>query len=426
MNRYTLTLAGALALSSGSAFAQQPNRGVLPFNGEITTGVFDALTGKLLPAGTSFGLSLGEPIYVNDAIPAQGSFFFGIGGDVLFDEGRIPSTSSPDVVGTQDSYDISSINLQYATDATDPSLGGTGITIQLDFYESYVLCVDPTTPPTASVILAGLPGSTTGGIAGFVLDVDLTGLGINLAADGDGVYSMGADDLFGWSMAVTDPADSTAAGPFIRADPDFQPSGDGTAFQNPGAAAGSGLDTQDAFFRRQVDGSTPCSFFGGYPDNVFASFGMVIRSTFSVETICDGVPNSTGVGAELSTSGSLATADNSLTLNVSSLPMDTVGYFIVSQDTIFVANPGGAAGNICIASTSIGRYNGDVLDTGMGGMVSFSPDLASIPLTAGGGMSSTVAAMPGDVYNFQFWYRDTDMMGLATTNFSSAVSILFE
>ena len=433
MNNVSLTLAGALALTSGVAVAQQPSRNVVPFNGEVVYGgVINAVTGKIAPASQNFGLDLGEPIYTNTAVPAQGSFFSNIGLDKIIDEGRIPSTTSPDVVGTQDSYDLSSFSLQYVTDATDPSLGGTGITIEIELFESYAACAipDATTPPLAVLTLAGLPGSTTGGLAGFIFDVDISGLNITMAADGDGVYSDGTSDLFGWSFAVTDTADATASGPFIRGDPDFQPEGDATVFQMPGAAAGTGLSTLDLNGRDNDDGTTQCSFFGGYPANVFASYGIILRSALDDgtvgTTICDGVANSTGVGATLSSLGDLSAAANALTLDVTDLPLSVMGYFIVSQDSIVVMNPGGSAGNICIASTSIGRYTGDVLNSGMGGAVSFSPDLMAIPFNAGGGMGGTSAAMAGDTYNFQFWYRDVDGMGMPTNNFSSALSLTFE
>ncbi|MEM8711283.1 MAG: hypothetical protein AAGG01_10050 [Planctomycetota bacterium] len=436
MNKFSFSLAGALALTSATAVAQQPVRGVTPFYGEITTGgVIDASTGVIYAPGTYLGPSLGEPIYNNTAVPPQGSFFTNQFDLKVYDEGRIPSTSSPDVVGTQDSYNISSISLQYVTDATDPSLGGTGITIEIEIYESYATCDVPdtmTNPPLATITLPGLPGSTTGNAAGFIFDVDVSGLGICIQADGDGVYSDGTSDLFGWSFQVTDTADATSAGPFLRGDPDNQPSGDATAFQNPGAAAGSGLGTVDAFGRLNADGSTQCLFFGGYPANIFSSFGIVLRSPLTGgcpggigAQLCAGVANSTGTGAVLTSAGDASAAANALTLDVARLPMNSMGYFIVSQDSNVVMNPGGSEGNICIASFVIGRYAGDVLDSGMAGAVSFSPDLTSIPV-ASGGMPGSSAAMAGDVYNFQYWYRDTSMGGMATSNFSSALSVTFE
>ena len=101
-----------------------------------------------------------------------------------------------------------------------------------------------------------------------------------------------------------------------------------------------------------------------------------------------------------------------------------MGYFIVSQDTVRVANPGGSQGDLCIASFSIGRYSMFVLDSGAAGAVSFSPDLTVIP-TAMGGAAGTIPAMAGDTFNWQSWTRDLDGMGGATSNFSDAVGIAF-
>jgi hypothetical protein len=65
-----------------------------------------------------------------------------------------------------------------------------------------------------------------------------------------------------------------------------------------------------------------------------------------------------------------------------------------------------------------------VLNSGMTGAVSFSPALTSIPIAMGGG-SANFAAMSGDTVNWQYWYRDTDGMGMPTSNFSDAVGIGF-
>ena len=682
MNKLALTLAGALTVSSGVAAAQSTVGDILPFNGEIVSvGTIDAATGILSPRANS-AVGLGMPIYNNTSIPVQGSFFTNIGANIVVDEGRIPSTSSPDVVGLQDSYDLSALNLQYVTDATDPSLGGTGITIELNIYESYAACTaaGAAGPALATITLPGLPGSTSGGLGGFSVNVDLTSLGICIRGDGDGAYSDGASDLFGWSFQVIDPADATASGPFIRADPDVVPAGDGTVFQNAGATSGTGLGTLDLFARTPA--APNCIFFGGYPANLFASFqlvlfsdltgdcigcglgddrfepnddvttaaaipsgafrglvsdvnedwfsytispganltvdalfvdavsdldlriydatgatqldssnsgsddeqvtvgncdtvngldvtiqilnfsgvcneydlilteaplaaddafedndtcadrvplplgvtrGLVVRpycgtgttedsdyytamvnpgetinvdvlftdaitdidvvlydltagcpgtsvatgftttdnesvewtnttaaaveiavrvdyfngdvgiydmiATIGVnklgEVICLGLDNSTGTGARLCATGDPAAAANDLTLDVTDLPLNSLGYFIVSQDVNLVVNPGGSQGNLCIASLMIGRYANDVLDSGATGAVTFSPDLTVIPIASGGG-TGTSAAMAGDTYNFQFWNRDVDGMGGATSNFSDALSITFE
>ncbi len=78
-------------------------------------------------------------------------------------------------------------------------------------------------------------------------------------------------------------------------------------------------------------------------------------------------------------------------------------------------------GNLCIASFDLGRFAGDVLDSGAAGAVSFSPDLNNMP-----GPSGAFAVLAGDTRNFQLWYRDVDGGGMPTSNFSSATSVTFE
>jgi hypothetical protein len=63
------------------------------------------------------------------------------------------------------------------------------------------------------------------------------------------------------------------------------------------------------------------------------------------------------------------------------------------------------------------EYQGDLIAgghfTGAGGVVNFSPDLAS-------GLPGGLTINPGDTWNFTLWYRDG-----AQSNFSDAVSIQF-
>ncbi|QDV05540.1 hypothetical protein Poly30_10380 [Planctomycetes bacterium Poly30] len=67
----------------------------------------------------------------------------------------------------------------------------------------------------------------------------------------------------------------------------------------------------------------------------------------------------------------------------------------------------------------MGRFAGDVLDSGPSGQVSFTPDLSALPTPSG-----SVAAAPGDTVCFQFWYRDM-VAGQTTSNFSGARCVTF-
>ncbi len=137
-------------------------------------------------------------------------------------------------------------------------------------------------------------------------------------------------------------------------------------------------------------------------------------------TICPGAVNSLGLGARLELSGSTTVADMDLTVGVTQLPLNSTGYAITSLDANVVTNPGGSFGDLCIAGPSVGRFLGNVLNSGSTGEVSFDPDLTAIPTPTG-----VVAVMPGDTRYFQYWYRDS-VFGFPVSNFSSAMRITFD
>lgn len=137
-------------------------------------------------------------------------------------------------------------------------------------------------------------------------------------------------------------------------------------------------------------------------------------------TICPGAVNSLGLGARLELSGSATVADQDLTVSVSQLPFNSTGYAITSLDANVVINPGGSFGDLCIAGPSVGRFLGNVLNSGSTGEVSFDPDLMAFPTPSG-----TEAVMPGDTRYFQYWYRDS-VFGFPVSNFSSAMRITFD
>jgi hypothetical protein len=179
---------------------------------------------------------------------------------------------------------------------------------------------------------------------------------------------------------------------------------------------GTGLTSLISF--NAVAGTTyylQCGGFNGARGN-----GLITLTEGLGMIVCLGEPNSTGAGAALRAEGSLVVTDNNLMLGVSDLPANSMGYFVHSMETIFVANPGGSQGNLCIASFDMGRFANDVLNSGSGSTVSFTPDLNALPIPSG-----AEPAMAGETRYFQYWYRDTSMGG-ATSNFSSAVCVTFE
>lgn len=136
--------------------------------------------------------------------------------------------------------------------------------------------------------------------------------------------------------------------------------------------------------------------------------------------VCVGNANSTGFGATLKASGSTAVADNDLTLNVAGLPLNENVLFVNSRETIFVANPGGSMGDLCIGSFALGRHLGAIMNSGASGTVSLDLNLANIPTNLG-----LTAIVAGETWYWQAWYRDLDGGGMPTSNLSAAICVTF-
>ncbi len=155
---------------------------------------------------------------------------------------------------------------------------------------------------------------------------------------------------------------------------------------------------------------------------VDADYGLVIvggtEGFFS--TACAGVGNSTGFPANLDLVGSPVLSDMDLTVTVDQLPLNSLGYVVTSQEVSVIMNPGGSMGNLCISSPTIGRYAGNVLNSGSTGSVSMAIDLNAIPTATG-----TTSAMVGDTRCFQYWYRD-QVLTFAVSNFSSAKCVILQ
>ncbi len=135
---------------------------------------------------------------------------------------------------------------------------------------------------------------------------------------------------------------------------------------------------------------------------------------------CMAALNSTGVVGEISATGSLTVADNDVTLIASNLPVTAFGFFITSLDQGFVSMPGGSSGNLCVVG-AIGRYvgPGQIQNSGTMGTFSLAIDLSALPQPTG-----AVAAVAGDTWNFQTWFRDSSPAG-PTSNFTRGLEMTF-
>ena len=134
---------------------------------------------------------------------------------------------------------------------------------------------------------------------------------------------------------------------------------------------------------------------------------------------CPANINSSGVGAEMGAFGTANVASNQLNIEATSMPALVFGFFIVSRLDGFVANPGGSEGNLCL-SGEIGRYvaPGQIQNSGLAGTISLALDLGSLPQPLG-----PVAAVPGETWRFQCWFRDS-VAGVTTSNFSDGIAVM--
>jgi formylglycine-generating enzyme required for sulfatase activity len=131
------------------------------------------------------------------------------------------------------------------------------------------------------------------------------------------------------------------------------------------------------------------------------------------------IPNSTGVPAAISGSGSAVVALNNLLLTSSGLPQHAAAHFLCSRTQGFAMNPGGSAGNLCLGSPIGPRVGGVIANSGATGVVNATADLTVMPQPSG-----AVAVQPGETWNFQCWYRDA-VGASATSNFSDGLAVLF-
>ena len=137
------------------------------------------------------------------------------------------------------------------------------------------------------------------------------------------------------------------------------------------------------------------------------------------ENYCMANNNSTGTFATILAQGSKEVAQNNLVLTATQLPVNTVGFFIVSPNQAFVANAGGSSGNLCVGA-STGRYVAQIGNSGFFGQIGIAVDLTAVPQPNG---NAVVAA--GETWNWQCWYRDA-VLGFPTSNFSDGYTVTFE
>ncbi len=134
-------------------------------------------------------------------------------------------------------------------------------------------------------------------------------------------------------------------------------------------------------------------------------------------TYCTAESNSTGSPGRLLVQGTDLVAANDLTLVAAGLPRYSFGVFMCSQMQGLVQNLGGGQGTLCLQG-AVGAFRTQVVQSNGSGRCSIQADLAALPTPNG-----SVAAIVGETWNFQAWYRD--MNPHPTSNLTDAASVTF-
>ena len=274
----------------------------------------------------------------------------------IWDDGRVPGSASG-VAGATDDNLISAVTFAHITFAPV----GT-VDVELNFYNALGgACVGfaspnpPAPAATGSLMLNAangttLPGDPTGGGTAWFITIDLSGGGeFCLLSEGDGSPGSGSDN-FNWSFSHNNPSTvvGMAGGPIIASEPLRGTFGACTYSIACGSdpivgACGSGQGNTDAFWQN-VGGDpagpagtintslvctaaatgTGCFFFGGWPNNAWASYFLQLDSAGSCATIppvtfyCTGKTGSNGCIPFLTTDAGTASVSGTTPWNIRS------------------------------------------------------------------------------------------------------------
>lgn len=410
-------------------------------------GIYHLATGTWTRSGNAVANFGPDTIYANNYTSGYFSTAgfaggFSPGGTVI-DEGALPTSLNTNYpAANRDSYNVNCVSLSYCDFGASGSGGW-----ELSFYNDYVPCTFNATPD-ATVVAAGLPA---GGCWSISLDLS-GGSEFCLAGDGGDLSGASPAKFFGWgtSYAGTDGASSAGlllAGHPAASDPNYVTGGlptDGTdTYYGPPSLCSqgaTGLYTSDfVWLEDPATSGSNCYFFGNYANATSCSPAFSPYSSFYLELqadtsicgtspgpfeYCQSNPNSTGATSTIQITGSASIAANNVLLTAS-LPPNTFGFFLTSPTQGFAANPGGSAGNICLAG-DIGRFvgPGQVKNSFANGEITLSTALGEWSLGAIPAASGPYAAVAGMESNFQLWHRDTSGTGL-TSNFTNGYSVVW-
>ncbi|MEZ6014627.1 MAG: hypothetical protein R3F49_05910 [Planctomycetota bacterium] len=132
---------------------------------------------------------------------------------------------------------------------------------------------------------------------------------------------------------------------------------------------------------------------------------------------CSAEPNSLGAPATLAAYGSLDVTQRDLALRAQGLP-DGSWSFVISAPSAGVTFPlPGSQGRLCLGAAIGAHYGpGEVQRADASGALVWVLDPGALPTPTG-----TTAALPGDTWHFQVWYRDANPS--ATSNLTEARAV---
>ncbi|MFT5291092.1 MAG: hypothetical protein ACI8QC_001983 [Planctomycetota bacterium] len=154
-------------------------------------------------------------------------------------------------------------------------------------------------------------------------------------------------------------------------------------------------------------------------DNLKIAKGEPTTTGLGINYCSPATNNTTGQPGIIVGTGSDVASDMDLTLTGTQLPPNEFAYFLGSLTQGLITNPGGSQGDLCVVG-SIARFNTQIGQVNSLGEFSIVVDTQNIPV------SPIVAIAAGDTWNFQCWHRDFIQGQGPTSNFTDAVSILFQ
>ena len=164
-----------------------------------------------------------------------------------------------------------------------------------------------------------------------------------------------------------------------------------------------------------ADGNTFIGEYLGVPLQFDRWFWRVDVNSFGQKVCGPAARNSSGSRASLLGSGSLSVSDGSARLTATLLPVGSLGMMLASR-TMAISRLPGSSGVLCVGG-QVGRFQGpqQVQISDYSGTLHVDIDLCSLPLP-----NSTVAALPGETWFFQTWFRDS---GFQTANATDALRV---